>query len=450
MKQLWVRLSLAFGGVIFLSFFVVTLISVTVLRANAERAFLVERERIAQELSAQLALYYEDNGSWAGVQSLFDGATASSGLFFPAGFALVGTDETIPIYGELFPESTIDQRIPITINNGTPATLLLSEPPRFTPAGAPGSNFNYFVFRNLGFEEVLLLLAFVGVVVSLLFGIILSRQLTNPLDDLTIAAQTIGAGNLSHRMKESGTSETVMLATAFNRMVEDLEKAEVLRRNLVADVAHELRTPIAALQANLYAILDDAYPMTKTEIAGLYEQTRTLSRLVNDLHEVAQAEAKQLPLHRQHVDLGEAVQEMVAPFSIVAEGKEIAFEVSIKPDIKRVSVDMQRIGQVINNLLSNALRHTPQGGKISIAVEGIDDQVQIVIADTGEGIAAEHLPHIFDRFYRADHGRSRDMGGSGLGLAIAKAIVEAHSGTIRAESSVGKGTTMRVALPVAT
>ena len=312
-----------------------------------------------------------------------------------------------------------------------------------------GGGENFVVFRNLGFEEVLLVFALVGVVISLLFGIILSRQLTNPLDDLTIAAQTIGAGNLDHRMKVSGTSETALLATSFNRMVEELQKAETLRRNLVADVAHELRTPIAALQANLYAILDDAYPMTKTEIAGLYEQTRTLSRLVNDLHEVAQAEAKQLPLYRQLVDLGEAVPEIVAPFSIVAEGKDIDFEVNAAKGLPHVEVDMQRIGQVINNLLSNALRHTPEGGKISVAVEGADKQVQIVISDTGEGIAAEHLAHVFDRFYRADHGRSRDMGGTGLGLAIAKAIVEAHSGTIRAESRLGAGTIMRVLLPAA-
>jgi signal transduction histidine kinase len=446
MNQLWVRLSLAFGGVILLSFLVVTVLSATILRANAEHAFVVERERITAGLAAQLAAYYEQNGSWAGVNSLFDGANASSDFFFPDGFVLVDEATETPIYGELLPDTTVDERVPVVTSSGVSAVLLVGSPPKF-PMRAPENA--TFLFRNLGLEEVLLMFAFVGVVISLLFGIILSRGLTNPLDELVLATKTIGAGNLDHRMKEKGPIETVTLAKSFNNMVSELQKAEALRRNLVADVAHELRTPIAALQANLYAILDDAYPMTKTEIAGLYEQTRTLSRLVNDLHEVAQAEAKQLPLHRQAVDLGTALPEMVAPFSIVAESKEIAFEIHTTSGLPRVNVDMQRIGQVVNNLLSNALRHTPEGGTISVAVERGEGQVQIVIRDTGEGIAAEHLPHVFDRFYRADHGRSRDMGGTGLGLAIAKAIVEAHSGTISAESTVGSGTTMRVLLPAA-
>jgi signal transduction histidine kinase len=447
MRQLWVRLSLAFGAVVFLSFALVAILSVTIIRANAERSFDDERLRIVDGLIERLANFYVENTSWEGVDDLFQGAEVAFPTRMFQGGVLLTDSTNNTIYGEIPDGFEVDTATPIVVNEQAVGTLIVAKP-ILPPNGPLGPGF--WIFRDMvRWDELLILLTFVGGIVSLLFGTLISRWLTNPLDDLAKATNDIGAGHLSRRVEETGTAELKTLAESFNRMVDQLHNAEILRRNLVADVAHELRTPITALQANLYAILDDAYPMTKTEIAGLYEQTRTLSRLVTDLHDIAQAEAKQLPMNCQRANLGNIVEEIAAPFSVVAESKNISFEVQIGEMLPYISLDRQRITQVINNLLSNALRHTPEGGKITIRVDQSDGELQIRIKDTGEGISPEHLPHVFDRFYRADSGRSRDLGGTGLGLAIVKAIVSAHGGKVTAESAVGQGTTMLIALPVA-
>ena len=448
MRQLWVRLSLAFGAVVFISFALVAILSVTIIRANAERSFADEQERILEGLADRLAEYYANTGSWDGIAALFRGAEAASpNRMFPSGLILEDSSGS-KVYGDMPDDFTVERAIPITSGEVTVGAIVIAQPPEPTSPRPAGGAF--WIFRDLvRLDDLLVLLAFVGSILSLVFGILISRWMTTSLDELAAATYDIGAGKLDRRVEERGTAEVKLLAQSFNRMVDKLHHAEQLRRGLVADVAHELRTPITALQANLYAILDDAYPMTKTEIAGLYEQTRTLSRLVNDLHEIAQAEAKQLPLNCQSTDLGSIIEEIAAPFSVVAESKAITFDVQVEPALPPVLADQHRITQVINNLLSNALRHTPEGGTIRIAVGKADTQLSITISDTGEGIAPEHLPHIFDRFYRADAGRSRDAGGTGLGLAIVKAIINAHGGQVSASSSVGTGTCLQVSLPIA-
>ncbi len=446
MKQMWVRLSLAFSAVVFISFALVAVLTVTIVRANAQNSFEQERQRIVEGLAAQLQDYYITGGNWNGVASLFSGAQAAFPYrMFNDGVRLVDANGNI-VAGELPTDAQVGESVAITEGDVTIGTLEIAAPP--APENKPIGG-GFWIFRDMvRLDELLVLLMFVGGTLSLLFGIMISRWLTTSLDELAEATRAIGEGKLDRRVEEAGTEEVKTLAKSFNRMVDQLHDAEQLRRNLVADVAHELRTPITALQANLYAILDDAYPMTKTEIAGLYEQTRTLSRLVTDLHEIAQAEARQLPLNCKPTDLGNIIEEIAAPFSVVAESKEIAFEVAIAPALPTVLADKHRITQVINNLLSNALRHTPEGGKITLAVDKSASDLQITISDTGEGIAAEHLPHVFDRFYRVDSGRSRDTGGTGLGLAIVKAIISAHGGQVSVCSDLGQGTRMLVSLPV--
>jgi signal transduction histidine kinase len=236
-------------------------------------------------------------------------------------------------------------------------------------------------------------------------------------------------------------------------MATDLEQAETLRRNLVADVAHELRTPLSVLQGNLRAILDDVYPLDKSEVARLYDQTRLLGRLVKDLHELAQAEAGQLQLNQQPIDLGKLIGDTVATFTPVAEAEDVILSIQIPDDLPPVRADSARIAQVLHNLLANALRHTPAGETISLRAgfeTGEHSQVWLAVQDTGEGIPSEHLPHVFDRFYRADPARSRSAGGAGLGLAIVRAIVESHGGQVSAASDgkLGRGSTFTVRLPV--
>lgn len=295
------------------------------------------------------------------------------------------------------------------------------------------------------------MLALIGGIIGVVSGVLMSRSLTAPLSRLTEAARAIGAQKLSRRVKVEDTTEVAELARAFNEMAVAVEQNEKLRRNLVADVAHELRTPLTVLQGNLRALLDDVYPMEKSEVARLYDQTLLLSRLVEDLHELSQAEAKQLPLNLQPVQVRELVDMIVATFGSVVEQKHVTLKVEVPSGLPPLLADSARLSQVLHNLLHNALTHTPEGGQITIRAEHSGDTLKLSVNDTGDGIPPEHLPYIFERFYRADQARSRDMGGTGLGLAIVKAIVEAHGGrvTVTSEGKPGHGSTFTVEVPLA-
>lgn len=300
--------------------------------------------------------------------------------------------------------------------------------------------------------RVLTVMVLVAGGVSVVAGTIISRTLTSPLVELAEAAKEIGAKNLSKRVTIEGSSEEVeALATAFNDMAHDLEMAENLRRNLLADVAHELRTPLTVLQGNLRAILDDVYPLDKEEIARLYDQSRHLHRLVNDLHELAQADAQQLTLHRQPTDIARLVQQAVDMLETLVAEKQITVEVEKGLRLPELEVDQARLTQAVQNLLTNAVRHTPEGGRITVSVARNGDSLDIGVTDTGEGIDIEHLPYVWNRFYRADRSRARDNGGTGLGLAIVRAITEAHGGKAQVQSpGVGQGSTFMLRLPIPT
>ncbi|MCP4418529.1 MAG: HAMP domain-containing protein [Chloroflexi bacterium] len=284
---------------------------------------------------------------------------------------------------------------------------------------------------------------------AIIAGVWMSRRLTKPLDSLQTAARAIGDNNLSFRVDISGTEEMVEVGTAFNQMADQLEQSENLRRNLLADVAHELRHPVHVLQGNLQAILDDVYPLEKAEIARLADQTRHLSVLVNDLHLLAQAESQQLPLHRHKLDLGALVKETAVAFRSTAAANEIKLQVELLGSMPVVYVDADRMRQIVNNLLINALRHTQADDQIMVSVEQVDNILQIRIKDSGSGISKSDLPHLFDRFYRTDSARSRDQRGAGLGLAIVRALVEAHGGGVTAVSDgLGQGSTFTLWLPL--
>lgn len=301
-----------------------------------------------------------------------------------------------------------------------------------------------------GISTTLVSVGLVGGLLGLGAGILVSRSLTAPLNQLVDAARAFGAHNLQRRVKVSGTREIVQVADAFNDMADALQEAEMLRRNLVADVAHELRTPLTVMQGNLRAMLDDVYPLTKEELTRIYDQTRLLNRLVNDLHELTQAEANQLHLNLQPTDVNVLVEHAVSVFLPFAENEGIAVELCLPPRALLAQADPMRLTQVVTNLLSNALRHTPQGGAVWVTVQQADGQVDLVVRDNGEGIPAEHLPHVFERFYRVDRSRSRHSGGTGLGLAITRAIVNAHGGQITvASAGRGQGATFTVQIPAA-
>ena len=279
-------------------------------------------------------------------------------------------------------------------------------------------------------------------------GVWMSRRLTKPLLELEEAAVAIGHQDLSRRVPVHGSQEFLAVAAAFNDMASLLEQEETLRRNLLADVAHELRHPVHILQGNLQAILDGVYPLNEDEIERLVSQTKQLSVLVNDLHILAQAEAQQLPLFKQKTDIANLVKDTAASYTSIAAARNINLRVELlgtMPD--SVYVDAARMRQAINNLLDNALRHTPDGGTITISVQQIASDLNIEVTDTGEGITEDQLPHVFERFYRSDKARERSANSTGLGLAIVKAIIEAHESTIVATSpGTGQGSTLTILL----
>jgi signal transduction histidine kinase len=287
-------------------------------------------------------------------------------------------------------------------------------------------------------------------IVAIGAGVWMSRRLTKPLSELESAAIAIGQQNLSSRVPVHGSQEFVAVATAFNKMAALLEKEESLRRNLLADVAHELRHPVHIIQGNLQAILDGVYPLTDDEIARIMEQINHLSVMVNDLHLLALAEAHQLPLIKEDTDIAVLIKEQAASFTSLAEARAVTVRVQLLGTMpENMQLDADRMRQAINNLLDNALRHTADGGLIQVILERQGPDLVISIVDNGEGISAAELPYVFDRFYRVDKARERLSSRSGLGLAIVKAIIEAHNGTITAASpGLGQGSTFTIKLEV--
>jgi signal transduction histidine kinase len=283
--------------------------------------------------------------------------------------------------------------------------------------------------------------------VSITIGVVVSRTISAPITQLAVAAHHIGARNLQTRVSVGGSQEMVELAHAFNTMAADLQRAEELRANLMADVSHELRTPLTALEGNLRAALDRVYALDEAEIANLYGQTRHLIRLVNDLHELALADAHQLPLDKQPTDLAALVDETLQVFTPLAEEQGVRLEQQLER-LGAISVDASRIRQVLHNLLGNALRYTSRGGSVRVIGRLERDTLYLAVQDTGVGLDADQLRWVFERFYRSDRSRSRDTGGTGLGLAIVKAIVEEHGGRVAAQSNgVGQGSTFALELP---
>jgi two-component system OmpR family sensor kinase/two-component system sensor histidine kinase BaeS len=291
-----------------------------------------------------------------------------------------------------------------------------------------------------------------GLVVGLLavlLGFFFSRQILAPLGRLTTAAQQIAGGDLSQRVAVSGRDEVAALGRVFNSMTASLQKQEELRKRLVADVAHELRTPLSVVRGNLEALLDGVHPMTSENVSAILDEVLLLGHLTDDLRELALAEAGQLPLHRQSIALDELAARMAGSLVSLAQERGIALEFDVPADLPAVDADWQRLTQVLHNLLGNALRHTPAGGRVQVTARPAEGQrmVIVTVADTGSGIAPADLPFVFDRFYQADRKGRRD--GSGLGLAIVKELIEAHGGSIHVESAVEQGTRFVFTLPLA-
>ena len=270
------------------------------------------------------------------------------------------------------------------------------------------------------------------------------RRLSAPLDELIDAADRVTAGDYSARVSERGPREVRSMARAFNQMSTRLETTDERRRSFLADVSHELRTPLTVIVGQLEAVRDGVYPPDEEHLAPVLDQARLMQRLVEDLRTLALADTGSLPLHREPLDIGALAEETVAGFRALTAAAGVAISASVEPGLPVVSADPARLRGVLDNLLANAVQHTPRGGHIEVAVrhERAPDRVSLEVRDDGSGIPAELLPHVFERFARGP-----DSVGSGLGLAIARDVVTAHGGDIDIRSTVGSGTTVRLSLP---
>ena len=461
--RLRAKLTLAFLAVALVAVGVVALLSLQT-TGNQFRQYIVHSNAAAQPVLIEaLTTYYITNGGWTGVDAALAAymQDSGSGMGLGRGMGMMGRggrgftqgltladatgrvvyDSSEELTGKRLSDAALAQGIPLTVGELRVGTLL-NVLPADTMLDTQGQAFLDRVRQSL------LLAGLAAVVLALLLGFLISWRLTAPVRQLTHAAGVIAGGDLSERVPARGRDEIADLGRAFNQMAASLETGETLRRNLMADVAHELRTPLTVIQGNLQAILDGVYPLDVAQVAGLYDETRLLTRLVDDLRELALAEAGQLRLEREPVDLVALAQGVTANFMSAAEAAGVKLSAPAGGGAVQVLGDADRLGQVLRNLLSNALRHTPAGQAVAVRVETTDQGALVVVTDTGTGISPEDLPHVFDRFYRGSKSRGRRVGSAGLGLAIARQLVRAHGGEISVESAEGAGTTFTVRLPV--
>jgi len=324
-------------------------------------------------------------------------------------------------------------------------TVYSIRPPQERPSGEPG--FLTSVNRSLMIAGV------ISFALALLLVVIISRRILGPIEALTSATRRMERGDLSQRVDPKSKDEIGELAGAFNSMADSLARTEQLRRNMVSDVAHELRTPLTNLRAQIEAIQDGLASASVETVASLHEETMLLSSLVDDLQELALADAGQLRLNRVDSNISDLIQQAVRSFEARAREKQIELVITGQADLPTVSADPNRIGQVLRNLLSNGIRCTPRGGRVAVSASAKGSSrgssIEVSVQDTGAGIAREQLPFLFERFYRTDDSRDRATGGAGLGLAIVKQLVEAHGGGVSVESEVGRGSKFTFSIPIA-
>lgn len=290
--------------------------------------------------------------------------------------------------------------------------------------------------------------------VSLVLGLVLARTLTQPIQELTNASQAIAQGDLTQRVSVRTDDELGRLATAFNQMSNDLAQSRDQRRQMTADIAHDLRTPLSLILGHAEALSDGVLPPTPETLSIIHDEAQRLNRLIEDLRTLSLADTGELSINKRPYSPATALQRTALAHAPAAQDKQVTIDTRAADSLPNVMADPDRLAQVLDNLLSNALRYTPRNGRIQLSATPVGDgrggnAIQFAVQDSGPGIAKEDLPRVFNRFYRADKSRQRLEGGSGLGLAIARSIVEQHNGRIWVTSSPGQGTTFTFTIPVA-
>ncbi len=406
----------------------------------------IEQARLS--MLNRLTTYYQEQGSWSGLDDWFQQQERESGgphrsdappLYAVANNAGeivlgIGPYET----GQQVGADQLEQGQPVVIDGEQVGTALLAlPPPRLDPRE------QVYVDRT---NQALFIGAVGASAIALLVGILLSRQFLRPLTELTSAIAAMRQGDLEQKVRVRSRDELGELAESFNEMSAQLHRANHLRKQMTADIAHDLRTPLMVISGYLEALRDGTLKPTPERFEAMNREAVLLKRLVEDLRTLSLADAGELKLIYQPVQPRDLLEQVRQSFEPLAAEQSVTLRVEADETLPAVQVDRERMVQVLGNLVSNALRYTPAGGTISLRARQQHDGVQLVVSDTGKGIEPEQLLNIFERFYRTEQARSEHQGESGLGLAIAKSIVEAHHGTIAAESQVGVGTSLIILL----
>ncbi len=439
--RLWLKLMGTFALVIVVG------VAVTVILARQGAASQVTHVMLGPqmidpaELQAAVEAYYVQHNGWEGLDAALNGLApggASNGMMGGMMGAFDGRIRVIDAQGAVVADSAgvpggmaerppAGQAWPLFAGDRQVGTLTIE-----------GAMMNMSVAQGdallAGVTRAVLTAALAAALVALLLGGLLVRRITRPLAQLNRASRQIAAGDLAARVPVHGQDEIGQLAETFNRMAGSLQNQETLRRRLAADIAHELRTPLTGIQGTIEALQDGVFALTPDSLNPVHEQVLLLNRLVADLRTLSLAEAGHLPLEMAPVNLYQTARRQVELFQPQALAQGVRLTLDGPEEPPEILADEQRLAQALGNLLGNALRHTPAGGRVTVQVGGDDVAVRLAVIDTGEGIAPEDVPQIFERFYRPDGSRSRQTGGSGLGLAIARRLVEAHEGRIWAQS----------------
>ncbi len=444
-----------------LSFLSIGIISVAIIFITARwntRAefirFISDQNR--SNIISNLSDYYSKNGSWDGAEIVFAqqdrqqpgnlGPNPAQNHTLPfTPFTL--TDESgntlVPNarykVGDQVPQNDLAAGQPITQNGKVIGVLV----PMSIPFQGRPREVEFINRTNLS----LLYGALIGAVIALLLGIFLSRTFTRPLRELTIATHAVSEGDLSQQVPVRSNDELGELAKAFNKMSTELARSINARKQMTADIAHELRTPLSLILGHAEAVHDGVLSPTLDNFEIIREEAARLEHLVNDLRTLSLADAGELTITLQTIEPERLLQEVASLYQYQTQKKNIKLELDIASPLSTIEVDPGRMTQVLTNILDNATRHTPEDGKIILSAKQMGDQVEISVQDSGPGLPAEDIDRIFERFYRADSSRQREDGGSGLGLAIAKSIVQAHNGQLSAESEAGKGLKIKIMLP---
>ncbi|MCL4560802.1 MAG: ATP-binding protein [Chloroflexi bacterium] len=408
----------------------------------------------ANEVVSILENYYNQNGGWAGVDSIISSSTGAGrfgqGMGGMMGQRIQITDAAGNIVADSANSPTtgtvsaavLSQALPLHDAQGKLVGYLLASSGVAFQAGQGTQLINRL-------NQAALQAALFAGGIALIVALLLSFSFLRPVDQLTRAAKAMAKGDLAARVPARGNDEMAVLGRAFNQMADSIQKAEASRRSMIADIAHELRTPLSVQQAQLEAFQDEIDPITPDNIHNVLEQNHQLVRLVDDLRTLALADDGELRIERVPTDLAILVQTALERFGATANQRRIRleFECSSKDGCTKMNLDPGRIEQILNNLLSNALRHTPEQGEICVRLVCSSQAAELSVRDSGTGIPAEALPHIFERFYRAERSRSREEGGTGLGLAIARQLARLHGGDLTAANAPQGGALFTLRLP---